>query len=70
VNGGSTGFVAVQVITRNVAANVQNISCMNGRNIIDRSFDVWVNGVVSRIIIDIVRASAPPSLFGMDRKIP
>lgn len=70
VNGGSTGFVAVHVITRNVAANVQNISCMNGRNIIDRSLDVCVNGIVSRIMIDIARANAPPNLLGMDRRIP
>lgn len=70
VNGGSTGFVAVQVITRKVAANVQNISCMSGRNIIDRRLDVWVNGTVRRIAIDSAKANAPPSLFGIDRRIP
>lgn len=70
VNGGSTGFVAVHVITRNVAVNVQNRSCMSGRNVIDRSLDVWVNGVVRRIIMDIVKASAPPSLLGTDRRTP
>lgn len=70
MNGGSTGFVAVHVITRKVAANIQNVICINGRNIIDRILDVWVNGTVMRIIIDIVRASAPPSLFGIDRRIP
>lgn len=70
MNGGSTGFVAAQVISTNVDVNVQNISCMSGRNVIDRSLDVWINGTVNRIIIDIVRANAPPSLFGIDRRMP
>lgn len=29
-----------------------------------------MNGVINRIMIDITRANAPPSLFGMDRRIP
>lgn len=29
-----------------------------------------VNGVENRIIIDITRANAPPSLLGMDRRMP
>lgn len=29
-----------------------------------------VNGVVNRIRMDITRANAPPSLFGIDRRIP
>jgi len=43
---------------------------MSGRNVIDRSLDVWINGTVNRIIIDIARANAPPSLFGIDRRMP
>lgn len=70
MNGGSTGFVAAQVISTNVDVNVQNISCMSGRNVIDRSLDVWINGTENRIIIDIARANAPPSLFGIDRRMP
>jgi len=70
MNGGSTGFVAAQVISTNVDVNVQNISCMSGRNVIDRSLDVWINGTVNRIIIDIARGNAPPSLFGIDRRMP
>lgn len=70
MNGGSTGFVAAQVISTNVDVNVQNISCISGRNVIDRSLDVWINGTVNRIIIDNARANAPPSLFGIDRRMP
>lgn len=29
-----------------------------------------MNGIVNRIRIDIIRASAPPSLLGMDRRMP
>lgn len=70
VYGGSTGFVAVQVMIINVATRVQNMSCMNGRNVMDRVLAVCVNGTVSKIIIDIAKARAPPSLLGIDRRIP
>lgn len=40
VNGGSTGFVAAQVIVRKVTIKVQNISCVRGRNFIDRVREV------------------------------
>lgn len=29
-----------------------------------------VNGMVNRIMIDVTRANAPPSLLGMDRRMP
>lgn len=70
VNGGSTGLVAAQVMMMNVVAKVQNMSCMKGRNIIDRVKEVWVKGAVKRIAIERIRARVPPSLFGIDRRIP
>lgn len=35
-----------------------------------RRLAVCVNGIVNKIIIDITKANAPPSLLGMDRRIP
>lgn len=54
----------------NVVAKVQNVSCMRGRNIIERVWEVWVKGVVKRMMMDRTRARAPPSLFGIERRIP
>lgn len=68
--GGSTGFVAAHVMVMNVEIRVQNISCESGRKVIGRRWAVCVSGAVSRIIIDITRARAPPSLFGIDRRMP
>lgn len=31
---------------------------------------MWVNGVENRMVIDMTRAMVPPSLLGMDRRIP
>lgn len=70
MNGGSTGFVAAHVMVINVDTSVQNISCDRGRKVIGRRRAVCVNGIVNRIIIDITNANAPPSLLGMDRRIP
>lgn len=70
VNGGSTGLVAAHVIVINVATRVQNMSCINGRKVIDRTCEVCVNGAVIRIVTDRMRATVPPSLFGIDRRIP
>lgn len=70
IYGGSTGFVAAHVMVMNVEISVQNISCENGRKVIGRRWAVCVNGMVNKIMIDITNANAPPSLFGMDRRIP
>lgn len=34
-----------------------------------RCFDVWRNGRKARIRIDKIRATTPPSLFGIERRI-
>lgn len=70
LNGGSTGLVAAHVIVMNVATRVQNISCIMGRNVIDRMREVCVNGAVIRIVTESTSAKVPPSLFGIDRRMP
>lgn len=70
VNGVSTGLVAAHVIMMKVATRVQNVSWARGRKVIDRTWEVWVNGNVSKIMIDIIRAIVPPSLLGIDRRMP
>lgn len=42
---------------------------MIGRNIRLRCFEVWRNGRRARIKIERIRASTPPSLFGIERRI-
>lgn len=70
VNGVSTGLVAVHVIMIKVASSVQNINCDSGRKVIDRILEVWVNGIVIRIETERIRAIVPPSLLGIDRRMP
>jgi hypothetical protein len=48
---------------------VQNVILFDGYMDVDRSFIMWVNGIVIRINTDITRATTPPILFGMDRRI-
>lgn len=70
VNGGSTGLVAAHVMVAKVETSVQNVSCESGRKVMGRSRAVCVSGMVNKIMIAITRASAPPSLFGIDRRMP
>lgn len=42
---------------------------MIGRKVRLRCFDVWRNGRKARIRIDRTKATTPPSLFGMERRI-
>lgn len=51
------------------AIKVQNRNCVIGRNIVPRCFDVWRKGTTSSTRIDPRRASTPPSLLGMDRRM-
>lgn len=51
------------------ATSSQNRHWLMGRNIIPRCFDVWSRGVMARIRIESTRASTPPSLLGIDRRI-
>jgi hypothetical protein len=69
MNGGSTGCPPIHVRVRRSAASAQNRHWLIGRNIRLRCFDVWSSGKAIRIRIDSTRATTPPSLLGMDRRI-
>lgn len=69
MNGCSTGWLPTQVRTRRLATRVQNRIWDRGRKVMDRSLDVWRRGIRNRTRTEAARASTPPSLLGMDRKI-
>lgn len=69
MNGCSTGWLPTQVRMRTLATRAQNRICDRGRKVIDRSFDVCSSGMRNRTRIEAARASTPPSLFGMDRRM-
>lgn len=69
MNGCSTGWLPTQVRTRRLATRVQNRICDSGRNVMDRSLEVWSNGIKNNTRTEAARASTPPSLFGMDRRM-
>lgn len=69
MNGCSTGWLPTQVRMRMFATRAQNRICDRGRKVIDRSFDVCSRGMRNRTRIEAARASTPPSLFGMDRRM-
>lgn len=69
MKGCSTGCPPIHVSVRRSATSSQNKHWLSGRNIILRCFDVCNNGMRAKIRIDRTRASTPPSLFGIDRRI-
>ena len=54
-------------VSRSVT-EIQNRYCLNGQNIMFCCLDVWSAGITARRRVDNRRASAPPSLLGMDHK--
>ena len=69
MNGCSTGCPPIHVSVSKSATSSQNIHWLRGRNIMLRCLDVWRKGIMSRIRMESARASTPPSLLGMDRRI-
>lgn len=69
MNGCSTGCPPTHVRVSRSATSSQNKHWLIGRNAIPRCFEVWRSGTIARIRIDMIRASTPPSLLGMDRRI-
>lgn len=69
MNGCSTGCPPIHVSVSRSATNSQNTHWLSGRNIMLRCFDVWSIGIIARIKMERTRASTPPSLLGMDRRI-
>lgn len=69
MNGCSTGIPPIQVRIATLAIKVQNKNCVKGRNVRLRCFDVWSIGTTISTRIEARRASTPPSLLGIERKI-
>lgn len=69
MNGCSTGWLPTQVRMRRLATRVQNRICERGRKVIERSLDVCNSGTRNRTSTEAARASTPPSLFGIDRRM-
>lgn len=67
--GCSTGMPPIQVRMATSAISVQNRSCVKGRKVRLRCFDVCKRGTIMRMRIEASRARTPPSLFGIDRRI-
>lgn len=67
--GCSTGIPPIQVRIITSATKDQNRNCVTGRNIKLRCLDVWRKGTSIRTRIENRRASTPPSLFGMERRM-
>lgn len=69
MNGYSTGWPPIHVRIRRSATRIQYIVCVIGRKVRVRCFEVWRNGMRAKIRIDRIRASTPPSLLGIDRRM-
>lgn len=69
INGCSTGWPPIQVKVSKSATSNQKRHWLSGRNIMLRCFEVCSSGTMARIRIEKARASTPPSLLGMDRRI-
>lgn len=69
MNGFSTGCPPIHVSTSKSATRDQNRVWVSGRNEAVRCFDVCNIGIRNSTRMDDNRASTPPSLLGIDRRI-
>lgn len=69
MNGSSTGWPPIHVSTSRSATRDQNKIWVSGRNEAVRCFDVCKVGISNNTRMENSRASTPPSLFGIDRRI-
>lgn len=69
MNGCSTGMPPIQVRISMSATRVQNKNWVSGRKVSPRCLEVWRMGTTIRTRIENKRASTPPSLLGMERRI-
>lgn len=69
MKGCSTGCPPTHVRVRRSATKSQNRHWLRGRNIMLRCLDVWRSGMNAKIRMENTRASTPPNLLGMDRRI-
>lgn len=69
IYGCSTGCPPIHVSVSRSATRAQNRHWLSGRNIMLRCLEVCSRGIRARIRIEKARASTPPSLLGIDRRI-
>lgn len=69
MKGCSTGWLPIHVRMRRLAIRSQNSSWEMGRKVIVRCLDLWSMGVRNRINTEAARASTPPSLLGIERRM-
>lgn len=69
INGCSTGWPPIHVKMRRLATRIQYRVWVIGRNVRLRCFEVWRNGRKAKIRIDRTKATTPPNLLGMERRM-
>lgn len=69
IKGCSTGWLPIHVRTSRLATRSQNSICERGRKVIERCLDLCKKGIRNRISTEAARASTPPSLFGIERRM-
>lgn len=69
INGCSTGWPPIHVKMRRLTTRIQYRVWVIGRNVRLRCFEVWRNGRKAKIRIDRTRATTPPNLLGIERRI-
>jgi len=69
MKGCSAGIPPIHVRIATSATRVQNRSWERGRNVKVRCFDVCRKGTTMRMRMEARRASTPPNLFGIERRM-
>lgn len=69
MKGSSTGIPPIHVKIKTSAIKAQNNNCVKGRKVSPRCFDVCRKGTSMSTRIENRRASTPPSLLGIDRRM-
>lgn len=69
IKGSSTGMPPIHVKISTSATRVQNKNWVKGRKVSPCCFEVWRRGTSMNTRIENSRASTPPSLFGIDRRM-
>lgn len=69
INGCSTGWPPIHVKMKRLATRIQYRIWVIGRNVRLRCFEVCKNGRKAKIRIDRTKATTPPNLLGMERRI-
>lgn len=68
-NGDSTGFLPIHIKTMKLVTSNQNAILFLGFILADLVIGLFIIGKKYKIAMDIIKASTPPNLLGIDRKI-